>query len=297
MPVEPSPFESLGVECAADLHRPEGAAGDVPCVVMAHGFSGTKEDALPAFAERFADAGLAVLRFDYRGFGDSAGEPRQVIGFRAQQDDYRAAIAHARALPGVDPGRIVVWGTSLSAGHALTVAAEDRRLAAVVAHVPFTSGLASALAVPPLTSVRLMGHAVQDLVGRKLGRPPHLVPATGRPGDVAAMTSPDAHDGLAAMVEPSSRWRNAVGAGVIPALSLQRPARFARRIEAPLLVVLAERDQVTPTGPTRRVASRAPRGELVTLPLGHFDPYVGEPFERSSGEQVAFLRRHGLTSS
>ena len=57
---------------------PEGA-GPHPCVVMAHGFSAVREQRLDAYAERFAAAGLAVLVFDYRHFGASQGEPRQLL--------------------------------------------------------------------------------------------------------------------------------------------------------------------------------------------------------------------------
>jgi len=47
--------------------------------VLAHGFGGVREARLDAFAERFGDAGLAALVFDYRYFGASTGEPRQLI--------------------------------------------------------------------------------------------------------------------------------------------------------------------------------------------------------------------------
>ena len=95
-------FTSGGDQIAAWLYRPSASA-PVPCVVMAHGFSATRRDRLPAYAERYADAGFAVLLFDYRGFGDSGGGPRQVIDIRRQQEDYEAAIVAARGLDGHRP--------------------------------------------------------------------------------------------------------------------------------------------------------------------------------------------------
>ena len=84
-------FLSGGVWCAGWLYRPDGAdSRRVPCVVMAHGFSCTRELRLDAYAERFCAAGLGVLLFDYRHFGDSAGEPRQLLDIKAQLADYRA---------------------------------------------------------------------------------------------------------------------------------------------------------------------------------------------------------------
>lgn len=62
-------FSSGGVRCAATRYRPIGPVGAVPCVVMAHGFSGTRDLGLPVYAEHFAVAGLAALVFDYRKWG------------------------------------------------------------------------------------------------------------------------------------------------------------------------------------------------------------------------------------
>ena len=49
-------------------------ASPAPAVVMAHGFSAVKEMYLDSFAEVFHGAGLNVLVFDNRNFGDSDGE-------------------------------------------------------------------------------------------------------------------------------------------------------------------------------------------------------------------------------
>ena len=78
--------------------------GKRPVVVMAHGFAGTKDSGLGPYAQRFAEAGLAVLAFDYRGFGLSGGEPRQQISLERQADDYRAAIVAAKTQPGAGMG-------------------------------------------------------------------------------------------------------------------------------------------------------------------------------------------------
>ena len=87
-----------------------------PCVVMGHGFGATRDAGLLPFAERFAAAGVDVLVFDYRGFGTSEGTPRQDVDHRRHREDYHAAIAAARAHDGVDPDRIVLWGSSYSGG-------------------------------------------------------------------------------------------------------------------------------------------------------------------------------------
>src|SRR6185312_10289545 len=101
-------FTGEGDELATDAGR--------PVVVMAHGLAGTKDSGLQPFAERLAAAGLDVLAFDYRGFGASAGSPRQTVNGAGQVADYRAAMAAAVRLPDVDASRLVLWGVSLSGG-------------------------------------------------------------------------------------------------------------------------------------------------------------------------------------
>lgn len=84
--------------CAAWLYPPAGGGSDgtVPLIVMVHGLTGTRRDRLGPFAERFADAGVAALVFDHRGFGDSTGELDRVDP-ALQLEDWRAAIEAAAA--------------------------------------------------------------------------------------------------------------------------------------------------------------------------------------------------------
>ena len=89
---------TLQGELAAWLWHPEGATG---AVVLGHGLSAVRDQRLPAYAERFAEAGLAALLFDYRHFGASGGEPRQLLDIRRQLEDWRTALAYARGLDGV----------------------------------------------------------------------------------------------------------------------------------------------------------------------------------------------------
>src|SRR5690349_11095765 len=144
-------FLSNGTPCAAWHLTGSGDAfateSGRPCVVMAHGFGGTRDTGLLDYAEGFAAAGLDVLLFDYRGFGDSDGTPRQRVSYRRQRADYRAAVRAARALPGVDPARIVLWGTSYSGGHVLPVAVSDARIAAIISMTPAVDGRAALLAI------------------------------------------------------------------------------------------------------------------------------------------------------
>lgn len=296
-------FESHGVRLAAWYLSGAGSSSGAgrPCVVMAHGFAATRDSGLLPFAEAFAEAGLDVVLFDYRGFGDSEGSPRRLVSHRRHREDYHAAIAFARGLPGVDPERIVLWGSSYSGGHVVAVAAQDGRVAAVIAQGPAMDGAAALLQVlryaGPRQVLALTAAGLRDAAGALLGRPPHEIPAVGPPGSLAVMTSEDAEPGYMAIAGPS--FVNAVPARVALEVALNRPIRYAPQLRCPLLVVVADRDSVAPPSAARATAWKAPGlGEVRNYPAGHFDIYQEPIRSRSIADQLHFLRRHlALASS
>ncbi len=282
-------FESDGGSCAAWLYP--AAAPAAACIVMAHGFGGVREARLNAYAERFQAAGHAVLVFDYRHFGASSGDPRQLISIRRQLADWRAAVAFARSLDGVDPARIALWGTSYSGGHVLEIAAADPGIAAAVSQVPFMDGLATARASGPREALRLTAAGLRDALRAATRRSPHYVPIVGQPGELAAMTAPGAEAGCQALFPPDFPWCNEVAARVLLATALYRPGRRAPRVRCPLLVQVADHDAITPPAPATRAAQRAPRGELRSYLGDHFDLYFGDRFELAVADQLDFLER------
>lgn len=284
-------FPSGDARCAAWLYLPE-RSGPAPVVVMGHGLGATRVMRLPAYAERFVAAGYACLVFDYRHFGGSEGEPRQLLDVRRQRQDWRAAIAYARSLPQVDPDRVVLWGTSFGGGHVLAVGADDPRVAAVVAQCPFTDGPASAAAMGPVGLARLSALALADLAGSLLGRAPVQVTTAGAPGSLALMNAPDVVPGYLALVPDGAEVVNHVAARVALQVPRERPGRALARLRCPVLLCVCDHDSVAPAPATLRHAARCPQAQVEAYPIGHFDIYLGEAFERAVADQLAFLARH-----
>jgi cephalosporin-C deacetylase-like acetyl esterase len=128
-----------GVELGAWLDLPKSDAQRCPAITMAHGYAGVKELGIARFAEAFADSGFVVLHHDHRTFGISGGEPRQDVDPWRQVADWHRAISYLEPRAEIDPKRIGPWGTNYAGGHALVLAATDRRIACVVSQVPTIS--------------------------------------------------------------------------------------------------------------------------------------------------------------
>lgn len=284
-------FPSGDDRISAWLYRPAGN-DPAPLLVMAHGLGAVRTMRLDAYAERFSAAGYACLVFDYRNFGDSGGTPRQLLDIKMQLADWAAAIAYGRTLEGIDHDRIGLWGTSFGGGHVIATAARVPGIKAVVAQCPFTDGVASARTLNPVIFARIGVLAARDLVAAWFGRPPVLVAAAGKPGQVALMNAPDVYPGYMRLVPEGQSVPNEVAARFALKVIGYRPGRAAAKVGCPILFCVCEADSVAPAVPTLRYAAKAPRGEVRMYPEGHFAIYVGDAFERVVQDQLAFLDRH-----
>lgn len=290
-------FYSQGIACHAWHYRARTSSPmRRPCIVMANGLAGTRASGLEPFAERLMTAGFDVLLFDYRFFGDSQGEPRQLLTVGHQLDDWRAAVACARNLPGVDPDRIALWGVSLSGGHVVSIAAEDLRIAAVSALVPMVDGRA---ALGHMLHGAGLGHLLKltlygamDRLRGLFSMTPLLIPVVASRGEFAVLSSADAYDGYSAVA--AKGWVNRMSARVALTLGLYRPIAKAHRILCPVLIQAGMKDAIVSAAAAVELGQRidASLAEVRQhAGMGHFDGLVGQGFETIAAEQVGFFRR------
>jgi uncharacterized protein len=285
-------FRSSGVTCRGWLYTPADGVSRPPCIVMAPGLGGTRRTGLEPYARRFAEAGFGVLLFDYRHFGESDGEPRQLFSVARQLEDWASAIAFARTLERFDAGRIALWGTSFSGGHVITAAARDGGISAVVAQVPMMDALAATRTYIGYAglgmAMRLTARGMVDQLGGAFGRRPLLVPLVGAPGTLAAMAADDCEAGYATITTPE--WRNEISARYALTVPLYRPIAYARKVRCPVLVQVAMRDSVAPAAAAIAAAERLPDARLVRYDCLHFEIYGEGYFERAVSEQLEFFR-------
>jgi pimeloyl-ACP methyl ester carboxylesterase len=284
-------FMSHGSRCAAWLYLPTGVERP-PVVIMAHGFGAERTFGLEPFAERFAQAGLAVFLFDYRCFGESGGEPRNWVSPRRHLQDWEAALAHVKNLAAIDASRIALWGTSFSGGHVIVVAAQHPEISAVVAQVPFADGLALLASAPLKLMLHLGMAALRDFLRIAMRRAPFTVPIVGPTDSLAIMNMPGSWEGYQSLLPKETTWPNACPARAVFTTSLYRPTRHAPRVRCPVLLVMAKHDEVIPSWSVQKESARLPDGQLVTLNCSHFDPYEGPCFEDAVATEQIFLATH-----
>lgn len=133
---------SGNLELIGSLHIPDKAAGEgfdpLPLLIICHGFVGSRIRVNRLFVEaarHFARNGFMVLRFDYAGCGESAGNyGEQIFGDFIQQTLH--VLDFAEKLEGVDTGNITLIGHSLGGAVATFAAAHDNRVKSLALWAP-----------------------------------------------------------------------------------------------------------------------------------------------------------------
>jgi uncharacterized protein len=136
-------FHSQGSAVVGTLLFPDAAAATnrVPGIVQGPGWLGLRDAKLyQPYHEALLAAGMAVLVFDYRGFGDSEGDA-SYLDPMDQVTDWRNAVTYLATRPEIDGSRIGAFGSGgTGGGNAVMAAGLDDRIKATVSQVPIADG-------------------------------------------------------------------------------------------------------------------------------------------------------------
>ena len=281
-------FYSDGFRLEADYYTPSpDKTAQRAAIVLCHGFGGKRDDMLPIYAQKFAQAGYAVLAFDYRGFGTSEGERGRIIP-QEHVEDIRCALTWLETQNDVDSDRLGVWGTSNGGAHIVYVAGIDTRVKCAVGQVGFADGRTLVLGhKTPEQRDALLAEFHQDRIQRiKSGKS-------------------NAVDVLELVGSTQSRQFMAAGLDSTPTVSLitiqsgeatldYRPVDVAADI-APraLMLIAAENDDLCPIDEYKQVYDRAGEPKRwVSYPIGHYEIYQSQWFEQSTAEAISWFNQH-----
>jgi uncharacterized protein len=284
---EKSSFTSGGVSCAATLRLPSSRLGPLPAILMVHGWGGVQDALTPPFYEEFTRSGFAVMTFDYPGWGESEGMPRNGINPKQRVQDAGAALAHLKSFPNIDPEKIVLWGSSFGGGHVVELAAEHTELLGAIAQVPMLDGMLAVRAVPPARLLRFSLYAVADLV--KLGKPIYL-PVVSKPGEFGSMDRDDAYEAMTLGLQATGlAYDNRVTARSLLNMGPYRPGKRLRDIRIPTLIIGGTRDTVAPFNEEAIRRVNNPNIQVQQIEANHFEPYFEPAFSTSVDYQLRFL--------
>jgi dipeptidyl aminopeptidase/acylaminoacyl peptidase len=134
-------FYSDGLKIAGVLFEPEHAAArSCPAIVLCQGMIGIKEYFwFPELGRQFAAAGFVALIWDYRGVGDSEGEPGRLYP-QEQAEDIRNGLTYLETHPKVDPQRLALIGWSFGGGMVPYVAGVDDRVKCAISVAGWSDG-------------------------------------------------------------------------------------------------------------------------------------------------------------
>lgn len=288
--------EPLYVPCdqemiAADFYIPK-TNNKSAVIIMAHGFAGLRQFKLIQYAQRFAQAGYAVILFDYRYWGGSTGKPREMISINSQLEDWKTMIQYASTCKFIDNRRIVLWGTSLSGGYALSLASELKNNQAIMVQIPYVDGAETAKLYPLQRYPQALKLSSQDYMGSKMGLNPKRLPVVDQ-YKLCFMPTADSYYGYLSIVNPDYYWSGEVPARVFFNLMRYRPIQLVRQINIPVLFIAAQHDSLIPIESSREAATNiAPFVSYHEWDMKHFDIYHGSWFEKAVTTQLEFLHQH-----
>jgi fermentation-respiration switch protein FrsA (DUF1100 family) len=279
-------FVGEGIDLVGELRVPV-ADRPVPAVALTGPFTGVKDQVAGAYADRLAEAGIATLAFDHRGFGESGGR-RGHEDSQGKLADLQAAVGVLAARAEVDPDRVGLVGVCLGGGYAVRAAAQDPRVRAVV-------GIAGGYNSPAWFARGMGATAYRSALRGLLDRYDEYLPAVAPDGGEAAMggDEPFAYYGTDRATSP--HWENRVTRGSLHALMTFDALGAAPLLaDTPLLVVHGRVDAYcSPELAAQLHADAAGTKELVWLDCArHIDLYDEEPYvSQAVGAAADFLHR------
>ncbi|KIZ16594.1 alpha/beta hydrolase [Streptomyces natalensis] len=265
-------FDSDGETLVGTLYRPDGQELR-PAIVVTGSWTTVKEQMAAVYAQRMAEAGFVALAFDFTGFGESGGQPRQLESPARKIADIHHAITFLAQHSAVDAGRIGALGVCASSGYTAVNAADDPRVRSLVLIAPWLhdADLVQDIYGGADEVQKKMGLGLDALAQYEKGAAAHYVPAVSLTDPQAAMFGPfDYYLDEKRGAVPA--WDNRFAVMSWPQWLTFDPHPAASRIKAPTVLVHS-RDGAIPQGAEKFHAALGGPNALVWTSGTQFDFY------------------------
>lgn len=285
--VLPVNFLSNDINIAGNIYLPDLASDKkLPGIILCQGFAATKEMLLPAYAEKFAEAGYVALTFDYRGFGESGGELGKLVP-SLQIEDIKNAVTYLSSLDNVDANRIGLWGTSYGGANAIVAASEDKRIKCLCVQLTFGDGERCVTANMPEEEVTRLKETLKKLEDKR--------DATGKEMMVPVskiLTDEQSKAFLDANIERYPELKIKIPFLTILETLNYKPETYIKNINIPILIVGAEQDKVNPISETYSLYNivSEPKELMVVKGATHFELYSGNYFNEVISKQLFWFK-------
>lgn len=282
-------FYSEGARLAALWRTPDGP-GPFRAIVQGPGWLGLKDAKLYVrYHEALVAAGFGVLVFDYRGFGDSAGD-RGVLSPAGQLQDLVNAVTYLTTRDDVVADAIGVFGTGgTGGGNAVLLADADPRVKAAVSQVPVADGR------DWLHRMRQEHEWLAFLAALDHDRRLRVTTGEGRlvhPREEIMVPTPERRT-TTVKADVDDRIPTAISLASAEEILAYRPIDAAARLTTPLLLIGVDGDATTPTDHAEALyaAARGPKELIMQRHTTHYAAY-DRYWEQTTPRIVDWLDRH-----
>ncbi len=280
-------FYSDGTRCSAWLYLPE-TEDKCPIIVMANGFGGTRKNRLYEYAENFSKAGYACFLFDYRNYGDSDGNKRQLINAKMQLKDWNSAIDHIKKDGRVDVDKILLFGTCFAGGHVIWLSAHRKDIIATVAQCPYTDTMATLKAVGGVYILKKLPFVIADLFTCITGYHPVMLKLGTYKGENAFM---EADEKTTKLMVGDTKFINKAPARSLLEFLKYSPGKYFGEISIPIFVAVCARDSIVPGEKSIQLAKKAKNSICKKYDCRHFDIYLNGCFEEAINDYINFYNQ------
>jgi uncharacterized protein len=289
-------FKVEGQILRGDLYLPKGAktGANLPAVVVGGSLTSVKEQMSASYAKELAAQGIAALAFDYRHYGQSEGQPRQLESVEAKKADLKGAVSFLQTHAAINPNGISLLGVCTSGGNVIQAAAEDGRIRSVVT-------IAGWFAEPSLTPLLYGGEAgvaqlkaqgQQALVKYRSTGVSDTVQTYGMAGSSAAHAGDHMDYYVNKQRGNIAQWTNAMAVQSWESWLSFNPVAAASKVKTPAMIIHSD-DSAFPDQAKKVYGLLAGAKELNWLKGGHFEFYDNPAKVQEASREVArFVKSH-----